>query len=43
MKKIVLLATLLMATTALFAQATKPTIMVVPSDNWCTANGFTQT
>jgi len=43
MKKIVILATLLMATTALFAQATKPTIMVVPSDNWCTANGYTQT
>jgi hypothetical protein len=25
------------------AQAKKPTIMVVPSDNWCITNGFTQT
>ena len=44
MKKIVLLATtLLMATAGLFAQATKPTLMVVPSDNWCSSKGFTQT
>lgn len=43
MKKIVILATLLLATSALFAQATKPTLMVVPSDNWCTSNGYTQT
>lgn len=26
-----------------FAQAKKPTIMVVPSDNWCIQNGYTQT
>ena len=26
-----------------WAQAKKPTIMVVPSDAWCNANGFTQT
>ena len=26
----------------LFAQAKKPTIMVVPSDNWCVQNGYTQ-
>lgn len=23
-----------------FGQAKKPTIMVIPSDNWCIANGF---
>lgn len=28
---------------AAFSQAKKPTIMVVPSDNWCLQNGFTQT
>lgn len=26
-----------------FPQAKKPTIMVVPSDNWCVQNGYTQT
>ena len=26
----------------LFAQAKKPTIMVVPSDNWCVQNGYVQ-
>ena len=24
-----------------FGQAKKPTLMVVPSDNWCITNGFT--
>ncbi len=28
---------------ATFAQAKKPTIMVVPSDLWCNKNGYTQT
>lgn len=27
----------------LYGQAKKPTIMVVPSDNWCVQNNFTQT
>ena len=27
----------------MFGQAKKPTIMVVPSDNWCLENNFTQT
>lgn len=27
-------------TTAAFSQAKKPTIMVVPSDNWCITNGY---
>jgi hypothetical protein len=26
-----------------FAQAKKPTIMVVPSDVWCTKNGYMMT
>ena len=26
-----------------FSQAKKPTIMVVPSDNWCVQNGYTRT
>lgn len=42
MKKIVLLAISLIATVTLFAQATKPTLMVLPSDNWCSEHGFTQ-
>lgn len=43
MKKIILLATLVLITGGLFAQAIKPTLMVVPSDNWCTNNGYVQT
>lgn len=31
---------LLMVSTLAFGQAKKPTIMVVPSDNWCISNGF---
>lgn len=41
MKKIILTtlsAVLISAVT--FGQAKKPTIMVVPSDNWCVANGY---
>jgi len=43
MKKIYL--TLLLAcgfSAALFAQAKKPTLMVVPSDNWCVTHGYIQ-
>lgn len=43
MKKIFpLLFFIMMALTA-FSQAKKPTIMVVPSENWCKANNFGQT
>ena len=31
---------LLASSMALFAQAKKPSIMVVPSDNWCKTNGY---
>ncbi len=41
MKKIILgiFAVFLTASTV-FGQAKKPTIMIVPSDNWCNSNGF---
>jgi len=41
MKKIVLLCSLIIAGITLsYGQAKKPTIMVVPSDNWCNLNGY---
>ena len=43
MKKTFLLIALVFATLTIFAQAKKPTIMVVPSDLWCNQNGYTQT
>ena len=43
MKKIILLCLSLMLGIALYGQAKKPTIMVVPSDNWCVQNGYTET
>ena len=43
MKKIVLSLIFVSAVAAMFAQAKKPTIMVVPSDLWCNKNGYTQT
>lgn len=44
MKRLFLLVILLLSSTlATFAQAKKPTIMVVPSDLWCNKNGYTQT
>ena len=42
MKKIALLLASVFACATMFAQAKKPTIMVVPSDNWCIQNGYTQ-
>lgn len=42
-KKIVLSIAAVIIAVAGFSQAKKPTIMVVPSDNWCIKNGFTQT
>lgn len=43
MKKITLILIFLVIGTFLYGQAKKPTIMVVPSDNWCIQNGFTET
>lgn len=43
MKKLVLIFAVFLIALSAFAQAKKPTLMVVPSDNWCVQNGFTQT
>lgn len=43
MKKLILaISALLFAVCTLYAQAKKPTIMVVPSDAWCIRNGYVQ-
>jgi hypothetical protein len=42
MKKLALLTLTLLLFVSLFGQATKPRLMVVPSDNWCVQNGFMQ-
>ncbi len=43
MKRFILLCLALVSGVMSYAQAKKPTIMVVPSDNWCVQNKFTQT
>jgi hypothetical protein len=43
MKKGVLFFLVLFVSVNLFSQAKRPTIMVVPSDNWCFQNGFMET
>jgi hypothetical protein len=40
LKKIFLLCSLIFCILNLYSQAKKPTIMVVPSDNWCIKNGY---
>lgn len=42
MKKYTLIVILILSSFMGFTQAKKPTIMVVPSDNWCIKNGFVQ-
>ncbi len=42
-KTIFLVAIFLIAVLFAFGQAQKPTIMVVPSDNWCIQNGYSYT
>ena len=42
MKKIVFIVVSLFACASMLAQAKKPTIMVVPSDNWCIQHGYIQ-
>jgi len=42
MKKFLLIMCFIGSTLMVFSQAKKPTIMVVPSDNWCVQNGFVQ-
>lgn len=43
MKKYIIMFAAVMISLAASPQAKKPTIMVVPSDNWCVNNGFTET
>lgn len=43
MKRIIVIALALAASVSLFAQAKKPTIMVVPSDVWCNQHNFCNT
>ncbi len=43
MKKLLFILFLLPIGFSAFSQAKKPTLMVVPSDNWCIRNGYTQT
>ncbi len=40
MRKILLVLCVMLAGSQLFAQAKKPTLMIVPSDVWCNQNGF---
>ena len=40
MKKIILSAAFMLMAAFTFGQAKKPTLMVVPSDNWCKQNGY---
>lgn len=42
MKRIILCCALLIGAQLGFAQAKKPTIMVIPSDAWCKLNGYTE-
>lgn len=43
MKKQSITTVLLFLSILVFGQAKKPTIMVVPSDNWCISNNYTIT
>lgn len=43
MRKLIILVVVVISSLMVTGQAKKPTIMVVPSDNWCIKNGYTQT
>jgi hypothetical protein len=43
MRKIAVIFVLLLSAVLGFSQAKKPTIMVIPSDNWCIKNGYVMT
>lgn len=43
MKKVILACLCCLAAASVFAQAKKPTIMVMPSDLWCNTNGYMTT
>lgn len=40
MKQLLFIITLLFSFNLSFGQAKKPTLMIVPSDNWCISNGY---
>ena len=40
LKSIIIALFALIVSVSVFSQAKKPTIMVVPSDNWCVKNNF---
>ena len=40
MKRVFIFSIVIMLTTLSFGQAKKPTLMVVPADNWCIANNY---
>lgn len=42
MKRVILFVLPILLPMVIFGQAKKPTLMVVPSDNWCVQNGFFQ-
>ena len=41
MKRYILIIALLLLSVSAFAQAKKPTIMILPSDAYCSRNGYT--
>ena len=43
MKKLLIFSAAMMLTASVFGQAKKPTIMVVPSERYCIANGYSMT
>ena len=43
MKKLIFIGAMLLFSVFAFGQAKKPTIMVVPSDVWCTQNNYMMT
>ena len=43
MKKLLIFSAAIMLTASVFGQAKKPTIMVVPSERYCIANGYSMT
>lgn len=43
MKRVLFVLTLMLLPTILMAQAKRPTLMVIPADSWCAANGFMTT
>ena len=43
MKKAIIVLVIFLSGIIMYGQAKKPTIMVVPSDNWCVTRGYVQT